>query len=211
MAAKTNIRTIVIGLTGSIGMGKSTAAKILSKFDIPIYCADEATHNLMKKDKATIKKITAVFPEVMKKREIDRKSLGSHVFANPTQLKKLEKIIHPLEKKEEIKFIKMARKKKYRAAVLEVPLLFETGREKLCDIVICVTASQAQQKTRVLSRKGMNAQKFKKIIALQLSDKEKRQKSDFVVNTGKSLIDTKRQLSLIWKNIKERPLDKCAK
>ncbi len=188
---------LIIGLTGGIGMGKSTAAKILAGFGLPIHNADQAVHMLLQKNGKAVKPIAKIFPEAFSHGAIDRSMLGKMVFGKPAKLKKLENILHPLVRKAEQNFLKQAKRDQAPAVVLEIPLLFETGAEKRCDLTVCVTAPNAIQKARVLMRKDMNTAKMKAILARQMPDAEKRRRADFVVKTGVSVADTKRQLRSI--------------
>ena len=185
---------IVIGLTGGIGMGKSTVAAILKNFGLPVYNADKAVHALLKKGGAAVKPVAKLFPDTLRNGAIDRKRLGRIVFGDKGKLKKLEKILHPLVRQAEKKFLAKARARKKPAAVLEIPLLFETGGDKRCDVTICVVAPKAVQKTRVLHRKGMSAEKLKAIKARQMPDKKRRKLADYVINTGGMRAQTKNQL-----------------
>ncbi len=184
----------VIGLTGSIGMGKSTAAQTLRELGLPIYSADDAVHALLKKNGRAVAPVARLFPHTLKRGAIDRALLGQTVFGQPEALRKLEKIIHPLLRSAERAFLQKARQDKARAAVLEIPLLFETGAEQRCDITLCVTAPRAMQKARVLARPGMTEQRLRDILARQMPDAEKRQKADYVVPTGKGIEATKKHL-----------------
>lgn len=190
-------KPFIIGLTGGIGMGKSTAAKILNGFGLPVYNADRAIHDLLRKGGKGVKPVAKLFPEALKRGAMDRKIIGQSVFHHPAKLKRLEKILHPLVHKIEKDFLNQAQTKKAAAVILEIPLLFETGADKRCDIVICVTAPKHVQKTRVLIRKHMTKERFKAILARQMPDAEKRKKADYVVQTGKGYVDTRRQLSKI--------------
>ncbi|MDR3425716.1 MAG: dephospho-CoA kinase [Alphaproteobacteria bacterium] len=192
---------LIVGLTGGIGMGKSAAAKILRRFGFPIYSADKAVHDVLKKGGAAVKPLAQVFPETVRRGAIDRKALSRAVFGQPEKLRRLEKIVHPLLRKSEQAFLQKARKDKARAAILEIPLLFETGAEKRCAITLCVTAPRATQCARVLSRKGMTPEKLKAILARQLPDAEKRRKADYVVPTGTSLEETELCLRRIFEKL----------
>jgi len=183
---------LVIGLTGSIGMGKSTAAKILSGFGLPIYSADAAVHEALKKGGKAVKKVAKLFPATLKRNAIDRKALGREVFHAPQKLRALESILHPLAQQAERRFIRANRRA--AAVILEIPLLFETGAQQRCDLVLVVTAARAIQRQRVLRRAGMTPEKFRAIQRQQMPDAEKRRRADLVVNTGKGLADTRRQL-----------------
>jgi dephospho-CoA kinase len=190
-------KPLIIGLTGGIGMGKSTAAQILQGFGLSVYSADKAVHHLLRKDGKGVKRVAKLFPEALKRGAIDRKVVGQSVFHNPTKLKQLEKILHPMIHKSERRFIAEAKKKKATAVVLEIPLLFETRAEKRCDIVLCATAPRAIQEQRVMARRHMSKARFSAILKLQMPDRQKRIKADYVVHTGKSYGDTKRQLARI--------------
>lgn len=190
-------RPLVIGLTGSIGMGKSTAAKILGSFDLPVFCADTAVHALLAPGGKAVKPAARLFPGAAKDRGIDRKALGREAFASAAKLQRLEKILHPLVRRAEKEFINKAKKSKTPAVVLEIPLLFETGADKLCDVTLCVSAPRTVQKKRVLGRAGMTPARFRAILKRQMPDRTKRRRADFVVGTGKGYADTRRQLQRI--------------
>jgi dephospho-CoA kinase len=187
----------IIGLTGSIGMGKSTAAKIFESLDVPVHVADDAVHALLKKNGRAVPAIKKLFPDVVVKGAVDRKKLGAHVFHNAKALKKLEAILHPLIRKDRAAFIAAAKKKKAKAAVLDIPLLFEAGIDRECDITICVTAPYKVQKERVMARPDMTPEKFRAILKQQMPDKEKRRRADYVVQTGKGLAHTRSHLKKI--------------
>ncbi len=185
---------IKIGLTGGIGMGKSTAAKILRGMGLPVHNADREVHKLMRKGGRAVKRIAKAFPQALKGGAIDRKTIGKDVFEHPEKLRRLEKILHPLVQKAERDFLQRAEKRNIRAVVLEIPLLFETHAEKRCTVTICVTAPHALQRARVMQRKNMTEARFKAIRSRQMSDKQKRKLADYTINTGKGYGDTKKQL-----------------
>jgi dephospho-CoA kinase len=189
----------IVGLTGSIGMGKSTVAKILRDFGFPIYSADKAVHDALKRNGAAVVPVAKLFPETLRRGAIDRKLLGLAVFDKPGKLRRLEKIIHPVIKKAERDFLHCARKSKARAAILEIPLLFETGADARCDITLCVTASHAVQKARVLARPDMNEKKLRAILARQLPNAEKCKLADYTVPTGTSVVATRAALRKLIK------------
>lgn len=191
-------RMLIIGLTGSIGMGKSTAAEILRRMGFPIYSADKAVHNVLKKDGRAVIPVAEIFPETLKRGAIDRKLLGRAVFGQPRKLRRLERIIHPLLREQERAFLQKARKAKARAAILEIPLLFETGADKRCDITLCVTAPRAIQKARVLARPGMNEEKLRAILARQMPNAEKCRRADYAIPTGKGLRATEKHLRMLF-------------
>lgn len=193
---------LILGLTGGIGMGKSTAASILAGFGLPVHNADQVVHGLLQKGGKAVKPIAKIFPEVLKGGAIDRAALGRLVFHHPVRLKKLEKILHPLVVRDEKLFLKEARRAKVAAVVLEIPLLFETKADRRCDVVLCVTAPRPVQKARVLQRQGMTEAKFKAILARQMPDKDKQRRADFVIQTGTSRADTQKQLRKILDDLK---------
>ncbi len=187
-------KMLVLGLTGGIGMGKSTAAKALRGMGLPVYHADKAVHKALGKGGKGVKPVAKLFPNALQKGAISRKILGRLVFGAPHKLTQLEKILHPFVWQAEGVFLQKARKQKTCAAILEIPLLFETGGEGRFDAVLCVTAPPAVQKKRVLSRPGMTLARFKAILARQMPETVKRRKADYIIPTGKSLADTKKHL-----------------
>jgi dephospho-CoA kinase len=188
---------IVIGLTGGIGMGKSTAAKLLAAMGLPIYNTDHAVHALLAQGGKAVKPVAKLFPDVLKKGAIDRAALGRQVFNQPAKLKKLEKILHPLVRQQEKEFVRQAKRDGHKAAVLEIPLLFEVGSDKRCDVTICVTAPKTVQKKRVMKRPHMTAAKFEAIMARQMPNAERQRRANYVVQTGVSRTDTRKQLAAI--------------
>lgn len=187
-------KMIVIGLTGGIGMGKSTAAGIFRDMGLPVYNADHAVHELLRKGGKAVRPVAGLFPEALRRGAIDRRSLGHHVFGRPAKLKKLEKIMHPLVRRAEIEFLRKARKRGVRAAVLEIPLLFETGGHERCDFTICVTAPKRVQMARVMRRPGMTKEKLRAIMKRQMPAMRKHRMADFVIGTGKSRALTRKHL-----------------
>jgi len=177
---------IVLGLTGSIGMGKSTAARALRRLGIPVHDSDAAVHRLMAKGGAAVAAIDAAFPGVVVDGAVDRKALGAKVFGNPTELRRLEKILHPMVRQVTRRFVQRARAQRRPLVVLDIPLLFETGGEKRCDAVMVVTAPRFLQRARVLARPNMSPQRLAQIEAQQMPDAEKRRRADIVVDTGLS-------------------------
>lgn len=200
---------IVIGLTGSIGMGKTTAAKMLADMGIPIHDSDATVHQLLGPDGAAVEAVGALFPDAIKQNPqgqwyIDRPILGRDVFADRAKKRQLEEILHPLVRAESDRFKADMKKHAHEIVVMDIPLLFETGGEKRVDVTICVTASQEVQRERVLARHGMTAEKFDRIVAGQLPDAEKRKRADFVVDTEKGLDDTRQQLIKILDRIRAK-------
>ncbi len=175
---------IVVGLTGSIGMGKSTAAAVLRRAGIPVHDADAAVHVLFARDGAAVAPVEAAFPGVARDGAIDRRALGARVFGDPAALARLEAIVHPLVRARSRAFLRAAALRRAPLVVLDVPLLFEAGRAADCDAVIVVSAPPFLQAQRVLRRPGMTPARLRDILARQMPDREKRRRADFVVATG---------------------------
>ncbi len=194
---------IVAGLTGSIGMGKSTAAAYLRDQGIPVLDADKVVHDLYAGEAVPL--IEAVFPGTTRDGMVDRAALAGKVLASPTELKKLEAIIHPRVRAAEWGFLLDEHDNGSDLAVLEIPLLFETASRALFDAVIVVSAPQDIQRDRLMLRQGMTAEKLDALIARQLPDADKRAKADFVVDTAAPLEDTYRQIDAVIVEILKRP------
>jgi len=190
---------IVFGLTGSIGMGKSTAAKMFKILRVPVHDSDRAVHRALMPGGAAFEMVAVTFPDAWdkKNRVIDRQKLGEIVFADPAQRKKLEAILHPIAQESQADFKREMRRKGKRAIVLEIPLLFETGAESRVDYTICVTAPIVTQRRRVMARKGMSAEKFARIVQSQMPDGEKQARSDFIIQTGMGFAHTFKQVRKI--------------
>ncbi|WP_379065113.1 dephospho-CoA kinase [Mesorhizobium sp. UC22_110] len=186
---------IVLGLTGSIGMGKSTAAKMFREAGVPVHDSDEAVHRLYS-GKATAL-IEAAFPGVTRDGTVDRTLLGQRVLGDAAALKTLEDIIHPLVRAEADAFLGLQREAGKPLAVLDIPLLFETGGRGRVDKVVVVSAPVEQQRRRVLARPGMTEEKFESILAKQVPDAEKRRLADYVVDTGTSFDVTRAAIRAI--------------
>ncbi|MFQ5773811.1 MAG: dephospho-CoA kinase [Kiloniellaceae bacterium] len=199
------IPPIVIGLTGSVGMGKSTAAGMLRRMGLPLHDADAAVHRLLAQGGAAVKPVKAAFSGVTWRGAIDRKKLGARVFENAEALRRLEAILHPLVRHSARRFLKIAARQRRRLAVLDIPLLFETGGEAMCDAVIVVSAPEFVQRARVLARPGMTAARFRAIRAKQMPDRLKRRRADFVVKTGLSRRETLRQLRVVVRLLRASP------
>jgi dephospho-CoA kinase len=189
---------IVLGLTGSIGMGKSTAAAMLRRLGVPLFDADQVVHRLLAPGGGGVRRVTDAFPEVeTAEGAIDRGLLGRRVFADAAALSRLEAILHPMVAAEEKRFVNLARARRERLAVLDVPLLFETGGERRCDYVLVVSAPPLIQRQRVLRRVGMTEIRLAAILRKQMPDREKRRRADFVVPTGLGRKLTLRHLRMI--------------
>jgi len=193
---------VILGLTGSIGMGKSTAANALRRMGAAVHDADAAVHRLMAPGGAAFLAIKAVFPQVVRDGRIDRRALRTLVFAEPAALIRLEAILHPLVRAEERRFLRCAVRRRRRVAVLDIPLLFETGAELRVDRTIVVSAPARIQRARVLARPGMTEQTFLRILARQISDADKRHRADYVVNTGLGKRDARRTLARVFRSVK---------
>jgi dephospho-CoA kinase len=194
---------LVVGLTGSIGMGKTTAAAALRRLGLPVHDADAAVHRLMARGGAAVGDVAAAFPGVEQDGVIDRGLLGAKVLGNDAELKRLEAILHPLVRAEARAFLARQARQHRPLAVLDIPLLFETGGDALCDAVIVVSAPPAVQRARVLSRPGMTEAKMQAVLARQMPDADKRRRADFVVQTGLTKGHSLRQLAAIVTLLKE--------
>lgn len=175
---------IIVGLTGSIGMGKTTAANIFRRLRIPVHDADAAVHRLLAKGGAAVAPVETAFPGVARNGAIDRPALGKRVFKDAKALNRLETIIHPLVRADSSAFLRRCAIRREPVAVLDVPLLFETGRDRDCDVTVVVSAPEFIQAQRVLHRKGMTRERLKEIRARQMPDREKTRLADFIVRTG---------------------------
>lgn len=186
---------IVLGLTGSIGMGKSTAAKMFREAGVPVHDSDEAVHRLYAGKAAPL--IEAAFPGVTRDGTVDRALLGQRVLGDAAALKTLEGIIHPLVRADADDFLAQHRKAGAPLAVLDIPLLFETGGRNRVAKVVVVSAPAEQQRERVLARHGMTEEKFESILAKQVPDAEKRRLADYVVDTGSGFDVTREAIRAI--------------
>ncbi len=192
---------IKIGLTGSIGMGKTETAKIFNSLKIPVYDADASVHKIYESGNIGALAIKDIFPEAISADgSVDREILGSIVVGNKTNIKKLEKIIHPLLKEDRIDFLKKNINEKI--VVLDIPLLLETNGESQVDYVVVVSTSENIQKQRVLKRSNMTEDKFEKILLSQMPNDIKCQKADFIIDTSISIDDAKKQVLNILKKIR---------
>ena len=175
---------IILGLTGSVGMGKSTAAREFRRMGIPVHDADKAVHRLLGRGGKAVAAVATAFPGVEKGGAIDRAALGRLVFSDPAALKRLEAILHPLVRQAERAFLARARRRRRKLVVLDIPLLFETGGEARCDKVVVVSAPRRVQLARVMARPGMTADRLAGVEARQMPDAEKRRRADIVIETG---------------------------
>jgi dephospho-CoA kinase len=176
---------IVLGLTGSIGMGKSTTAKLFAEAGVPVYDADAAVHLLYEGEAAPA--IEAAFPGTTGNGRVDRDRLSARVVHDPAAMKKLEEIVHPMLGASRQKFLRDAERSGAPVAVIDVPLLFETGGEKRVDAVVVVTTTAELQRKRILARPNMTEEKLQAILLRQIPDAEKRKRAHFVVDTSHGL------------------------
>jgi dephospho-CoA kinase len=176
---------IILGLTGSIGMGKSTTARLFAEAGVPVYDADATVHGLYEGEAAPA--IEAAFPGTTVDGKVDRARLSAQVVHDPAAMKRLEGIVHPMLGASRRKFLDDAERSGARVAVVDVPLLFETGGEKTVDAVVVVTTTPENQLQRILARDNMSGEKLDAILARQLPDSEKRKRADFVVDTSHGL------------------------
>ena len=176
---------IVLGLTGSIGMGKSTTATLFAEAGVPVYDADAAVHMLYEGE--AVPAIEAAFPGTTVDGKVDRNKLSARVVHDPVAIKQLEQIVHPMLGASRQKFMADAERSGAPVAVVDVPLLFETGGEKRVDAVVVVTTTPELQRQRILARDNMTSEKLDAILARQLPDAEKRRRADFVVDTSGGL------------------------
>ncbi len=195
----------VLGLTGSIGMGKTAAAKMLRRMGLPLHDADRAVHRLLAKGGAAVAAVEAAFPGVAVDGAVDRERLAVRVFEDPAALERLEEILHPAVRRTTRAFLGRHARAGRPLVVLDIPLLFETGGEALCDAVVVVTAPAFVQCARVMGRRGMTPARFQAILAKQMPDSEKRRRADFVVKTGLSKATALRQLRAIIKLLRRWP------
>ena len=193
---------LVIGLTGGIGMGKSAAAERFASHGIPVFNADLCVHQLYEGE--AVAAIEAAFPGVARRGKIDRKLLSEKIAGSPQRLRQLEAIVHPMVVAAEIDFLIEQEDKGEKLAVLEIPLLFETGAEKRIDVTVVLSAPAELQRERVLARPGMSVDKLEHLLARQLPDAERRARADYVVDSGESLEDMHRALDKLIESLQNR-------
>jgi dephospho-CoA kinase len=190
----------ILGLTGSVGMGKSTAAAMLRRMGVRVYDADAAVHRMMGKGGIAVAPVAAAFPGVAKNGVIDRGALGKRVFGDNAAMKRLEAIIHPLVRQDENRFLNDMRRRHAKLVVMDVPLLFESGRQRRYDATMVVTAPEFLQRARVLARPGMTEATLAAIKARQMPDAEKRRRADFIVPSGLGRALTWRRLRAVLRS-----------
>ena len=202
---------IVLGLTGSIGMGKSTAAAMLRRMGIPVHDADAAVHALMTAGGEAVAAVEAAFPGVTGDGAVDRRALGRRVFGDPAVLKRLEAILHPLVTSKTLDFLSAHRRRHTPLVVLDVPLLLEGRSHLRCDLVAVVSAPAFVQRQRVLARPGMTAATLDSILSKQMPDQDKCALADVVVPTGLGRAFTQRRLARLIHRLRREGSSACVK
>ncbi len=196
---------VIVGLTGSIGMGKSETAKMFRTLGIAVYDADAAVHAIYAPGGSAVAPIEAAFPGVTGVNGVDREALAKQVLNDSAALKKLESIVHPLVGLEQQKFLQQAAAENAGIVVIDVPLLYETGGESRVDCVVLVSAPYELQRERVLARPGMIEEKFQAILAKQVPDAEKRQKADYIIDSSQGLEPAMAQVEALIPLLKKTP------
>ncbi|WP_068875822.1 MULTISPECIES: dephospho-CoA kinase [unclassified Phenylobacterium] len=194
----------IIGLTGSIGMGKSTTAAMFRDLGIPVYDADAAVHDLYDEGGAAVGPVDEAFPGVVKDGRVDREELRKRVLGQPEELKRLNAIVHPLVGRDRIGFFKAAEEAGADMVVLDVPLLYETGGDANVEAVVVVSAPPEMQRERVLARPGMTPERLDAILAQQMADAEKRARAHYVVDTGRGLDAAREQVAAIVADLRAK-------
>ncbi|HZL60211.1 MAG TPA: dephospho-CoA kinase [Stellaceae bacterium] len=200
----------VLGLTGSVGMGKSAAAAMLRRMGVSVHDADREVHDLLAPGGAALKEVTAAFPGVVRNGVLDRRALGRIVFADPRALARLEAILHPKVRARERRFMRRMRARRAPLVALDIPLLYETGGDRRCDRVAVMWAPNFIQRARVMRRPGMNAARFAAILAKQLPDRVKRIRADFTVPSGLGRAATWRRLRRVLDAMRSCPAESDA-
>lgn len=195
---------VILGLTGSIAMGKSTAAAALRRLGVPVYEADRVVHSLLGKGGAAVGPVARAFPGVVHNGQVDRQALGALVFDDKAALARLERIVHPLVRKKQERFLRRQAAHRVPLVALDIPLLLESGGAIRCDAIVVVTAPAFLQAQRALTRPGMTRERLAGILAQQMPDREKRFRADFVVMTGLGKRHGLRRLAHIVKVMRGR-------
>jgi dephospho-CoA kinase len=193
----------IIGLTGSVGMGKSTTARLFAEQGVPVHDADAVVHRLYEGE--AVAAIEAAFPGATTGGKVDRSRLAVLVLDDPSALKRLEVIVHPLVQAAEQELLARAQARGEKVAVLDIPLLFETGGDQRVDAVVVVSAPTEMQQARVLARPGMTWEKLEAILRKQMPDEEKRRRADFVVDTSRGIDDARDQVRAILDAVATMP------
>jgi len=192
---------MIVGLTGSIAMGKSTTTEMFEKLGYPVFDADKEVHKLYSNGGKAALEISLLFPDVIKKGAVDRTALAAKIAKNPKMLPQIEKIVHPMVEAAEKHFIAKQRKAGAELIIMDIPLLFEADRSKDVDVIVVVSASKKRQRQRALQRPDMTPEKLDLILSRQLPDEEKRARADFVIDTDRSFEDTLEQVKKLVKKL----------
>jgi dephospho-CoA kinase len=195
---------ILAGLTGSIAMGKSETAKMFASRGIPVFDSDAAVHSLYKEGGGAVAAMEAIAPLAIVSRSVDRQKLAAMVQERPALLARIEDIVHPLVKELQTQFLESAKAQGADVVILDIPLLFETGREKDVDVVIVVSASEQLQRERALSRPDMTPEKLDFILSRQLPDSQKRARADYVIDTSVSFDETAHAVERVIADLRAR-------
>lgn len=193
---------IKVGLTGSIGMGKSTTAEMFRQAGIPVHDADATVHALYSGE--AIEPVEEAFPGTTRNGTVDRRELADRVLGNPQAMQRLEAIVHPLVRQKELEFIANAELAGEKFVILDIPLLFETGGDQRVDMIIVVTAPAEVQRERVLSRPEMSEEKFISILAKQTPDSEKRERADFLIDTSLGMESARTEVEKIIRILRQK-------
>ena len=193
----------ILGLTGSIGMGKTTTAQLFAEEGVPVHDSDAAVHRLY--EGGAVAAIEQAFPGTTSDGKVDRQKLGATVVSDAAALKRLEEIVHPLVRQSETRFLEQARARGEKIVLLDIPLLYETGGEQRVNAVVVVTAPSDMQRKRVLTRPGMTPEKLDALLAKQMPDAEKRRRADFIVDSGNGLESAREQVRNILRKIATLP------
>ena len=188
---------IILGLTGSIGMGKSATAALFAEEGVPVYDADAMVHALYEPGGAAVAPVSAAFPGVEQNGAINRDALSRAVIGKPEEIRKLEMIVHPLVRQGQTEFLKRHLADGAKFVVLDIPLLLEGGGERYCDAGVVVSAPPDLQRARVLARPGMSPDKLDQILSKQMPDAEKRKRADFIINTSFGVEDARVQIRAV--------------
>jgi dephospho-CoA kinase len=201
-------RPFVLGLTGSIAMGKTETGKMFARLGVPVYDADQVVHALYEKGGAAVEPVKKLFPDAVQGGRVDRARLARRVATDPLAMRRLENVVHPLVAKRREEFLDHASREGTDIVVLDIPLLFETGNESGVDAVVVVTAPREVQLKRVFARENMTKEKFAAIEARQMPDAEKRAKADFLIDTGKGLNEAFESVKRVLASVRDRPAKK---
>lgn len=193
---------IVIGLTGSIGMGKTTTAKLFAAEGVPVCDSDAVVHDLYSSE--AVSPIAVAFPQAVQEGRVNRDILSHILRENPAQFSVLESIVHPLVRSKQDAFVAQHKQNGEAVALLDIPLLFETKAESRVDVVVVASCSPKIQRERVLSRPGMTEEKFAMILSRQMPDVDKRRKADFIIDTGRGIEDARMQVRSVLRALSQR-------